>query len=92
MEPEQRKSIDTQCALIVRQIDIKALWPYLFTNGIYNYDDCNVPKWTENLTNPNTIKEIIFNNTNKRTPCFLQIIKELMTIKSRISGKYPHIV
>ena len=59
MEPEHRQCIDIHCALIVRQIDIKALWPYLFINGIYNYDDYNVPKWMKNLTNPKTIKEII---------------------------------
>ena len=59
MEPKHRQSIDTHCALIVRQIDIKALWPYLFINGIYNYDNFNVSKWTKDLTNLKTIKEII---------------------------------
>ena len=59
MEPKHCQSIDTHCALIVRQIDIKALWSYLFINGIYNYDDCNVSKWTKDLTNPKTMKEII---------------------------------
>ena len=28
-------------------------WP------IYNYDDCNVPKWIKDLTNPKKIREII---------------------------------
>ena len=59
MEQKHRKRIDLLCELIVRQVDIKALWPYLFMNGIFNYDDCNVPNWSQNITNPETIKDII---------------------------------
>ena len=43
MEPEHCQSIDLLCDLIVLRVDIKALWPYLFINGIFNYDDCSVP-------------------------------------------------
>ena len=35
MEQKHRKRIDVLCDLIVRQVDIKALWPYLFINGIF---------------------------------------------------------
>ena len=41
---KHRQRIDLLCDLIVRQVDMKALWPYLFINGILNYDDYNVPK------------------------------------------------
>ena len=51
MEPKHRQRIDLLCDLIVRQVDIKALWPYLFKNGIFNYDDCNVPNLSQNITN-----------------------------------------
>ena len=46
------------CDLIV-QVDIKALWPYLFINGIFNYDDCNVLNWSQDIINPEIIKDII---------------------------------
>ena len=59
MGQKHRKRIDFLCDLIVRQVDIKALWPYLFINGIFNYDDCNVPNWSQNITNPKTINDII---------------------------------
>ena len=59
MEQKHRKRIDLLCDLIVRQVDIKVLWPYLFINGIFNYDDCNVTNWSQNITNPETIKDII---------------------------------
>ena len=59
MEQKHRKRIDLLCDLIFRQVDIKALWPYLFINRIFNYDDCNVPNWSQNITNPETIKDII---------------------------------
>ena len=59
MEPKHRQRIDLYCHLIVRPVHIKALWPYLFINGIFNHDDCNVPNWSQNITNPETIKDII---------------------------------
>ena len=59
MEQKYRKRIDLLCDLIVRQVDIKTLWPYLFINGIFNYVDCNVPNWFQNITNPETINDII---------------------------------
>ena len=77
MEQKHRKRIDLLCDLIVRQVDIKALWPYLFMNGIFNYDDCNVPNWSQNITNPETIKDIIFNHTNKRALCILGFTMKL---------------
>ena len=41
-----------------RQVDIKALLTYLFINKIFNYD-CNVPNWSQDITNPEIIKDII---------------------------------
>ena len=52
MESKHRQWIDLLCDLSVLQVDIKALWPYLFINGIFNYDDCNVPNCSQNITNP----------------------------------------
>ena len=51
MEPKHRQRIDLLCDLIVRQVDIKALLPYLFINRIFNYDDYNVPNWSKDTTN-----------------------------------------
>ena len=59
MEPRHRQRIDLICDVIVRQIDMKALWPYLFKNGIFNYDDCNVTHCSQDITNPEIIKNII---------------------------------
>ena len=44
--------IDLLYDLVVRQVDIKALWPYLFINGIFNFDDYNLPDWSKDITNP----------------------------------------
>ena len=76
MEPKHHQSIDIHCALIVRQIDIKVLWPYLFINGIYNYEDCNVPKWIKDLTNPKTIKKN-FNNKKRGPYTFYELLRSL---------------
>ena len=77
MEPKHRQSIDIHSALIVRQIDIKALWPYLFINGIYNYDDCTVPKWIKDLTNPKTTKEIILTIKTRGPYAFYELLRSL---------------
>ena len=66
MEQKLHKRIDLLCDLIVRQVDIKALWPYLFMNGIFNYDDCNIPNSSRNITNPETIKDMILTIQTKR--------------------------
>ena len=84
MEPKHRQSIDTHCALIVRQIDIIALWPYLFINGIYNYDDCNALKWIKDLTNPKTIKEIILTIKTRGPYAFNELLKSLQQSNQEI--------
>ena len=38
-------------------IDMVALSPYLFQTGIFNQNDCNIPTWSRNLNNPDTIKD-----------------------------------
>ena len=52
METRHRQRIDLLCDLIVRQVDIKALWPYQFMKGIFNFNDYNVPNWSQDTTNP----------------------------------------
>ena len=56
MEQKHRQRIDLLCDLIVRQVDIKALWPYLFINGIFMYDDYNVPNWSKDTTNSEILR------------------------------------
>ena len=52
MEPKHHQRIDLLCDLIVRQVDMKALWPYLFMKGIFNFNDYNVPNWSQDTANP----------------------------------------
>ena len=52
METIHRQRIDLLCDLIVRQVDIKTLWPYLLMKGIFNFNDYNVPNWSQDTTNP----------------------------------------
>ena len=56
METIHRQLIDSLCDLIFRQVDIKSLLPYLFMNGIFNYDDCNISNWSQDITNPEIIR------------------------------------
>ena len=44
-----------------------SLWPYLIQTGIFNQDDCNIPTWSRNLNNPDTIKDI-FSTIKTRGP------------------------
>ena len=43
MEPKHRQRNDLFCDLIVRQVDIKALWPYLVMKETFYFDDYNQP-------------------------------------------------
>ena len=43
MKSKHHQRIDLICDLIIRQVDKKALWPYLFVNGIFDYDNRIVP-------------------------------------------------
>ena len=36
-----------------------AACPYLFINRVFDYDDCNVPNWSQNITDPEIIEDII---------------------------------
>ena len=40
---------------------------YLIQTGIFNQDDCNIPTWSRNLNNPDTIKDI-FSTIKTRGP------------------------
>ena len=59
MEPEHRQRIDLLCDLIVCQVDIEALWPYLFINGIFNFDYYNVTNWSQDTTNPEIMRHFL---------------------------------
>ena len=60
MEPKHRQRIDLLCDLIVRQVDVKVLWSYLFINGIFNYNDYNVPNWSQDTTSPEIMRHYFF--------------------------------
>ena len=77
MEPKHRQRIDLYCDLIVRQVDMKALWPYLFLNGIFNYDDCNVPNWSQDITNQEIIKDIILTIKTRGPDAYYDLLRSL---------------
>ena len=52
IKPKHLQRIDLIRDLTVREVNIKALWTYLFITGIFNYDDCNVLNWSQNITIP----------------------------------------
>ena len=62
MEPKHRQRIDPLCDLMVRQVYMKALWPYLFINGIFNFDGYNVPNWSQDTANPEIMRHYFFIN------------------------------
>ena len=53
-----RKRIDDLIEIVPYFIDMVALWPYLIQTGIFKQDDYNIPIWSRNLNNPDTIKDI----------------------------------
>ena len=59
MDPIHRKRIDKYCDLLVNNIDIVTIWPFLIRNKIFNRDDHNIPLWLYDITNPSTIEDII---------------------------------
>ena len=67
MEYTHRKNIDALIDAFVNLVDMTALWPYLIQNGIYNHDDCNIPEWSKDFTNPIIIREI-FTTIKTRGP------------------------
>ena len=76
MEQKHRKRIVLLCDLIVRQADIKALWPYLIISGIFNYD-CNVPNWSQNITNPETFKDIVLSIKTRGPYAYYDLLRSL---------------
>ena len=77
MEQKHRKGFDLLCNLIVRQVDIKALWPYLFINGIFNNEDCNIPNRSQNITNPEAIKDIILTIKTRGPYAYYDLLRSL---------------
>ena len=77
MEQKHRQCIDRLCNLIVKYVNMKTLLPYLFINGIYNYDDCNMPTWTQNLKTPEIIKDIILTIKTRGPEAFYKLIESL---------------
>ena len=77
MEPEHCQRIDLLCDLFVGQVDIKALWPYLFINGIFNYNDCNLPNGSQGTTNPEIIKHIILTIKTRGPYAYYDLLRSL---------------
>ena len=67
MEQIRRKHIDNLIEIVPCFIDMVALWTYLIQTGIFKQDDCNIPTWSRNLNNPDTIKDI-FSTIKTRGP------------------------
>ena len=67
MEQIHRKRIDDLIEIVPCFIDMVALWPYLIQTEIFKQDDRNIPTWSRNLNNPDTIKNI-FSTIKTRGP------------------------
>ena len=67
MEQIHRKRIDDLIEIVPCFINMVAPWPYLIQTGILNQGDCNIPTWSRNLNNPDTIKNI-FSTVKTRGP------------------------
>ena len=77
MEPRHRQRTDLLCDLMVRQVGMKALWTYLFINEIFNYDDCNVPNWSQDIRNPEIIKDIILTIKTREPYAYYDLLRSL---------------
>ena len=58
MDQIHRKRIDDLIEIVPYFIDMVTLWPYLIQTGIFEQDDCNIPRWSRILNNPDTMKNI----------------------------------
>lgn len=58
MNDEHRERIDLCCEQLITRIDLIKLWPKLLQHGIFNWDDVNIPVWTESLTNIDTVRDV----------------------------------
>ena len=67
MDQIHRKRMDDLIEIVPCFIDMVALWPYLIQTGIFEQDDCNIPTWSRNLNNLDTIKDI-FSTIKTRGP------------------------
>ncbi|XP_051163975.1 caspase-6 [Leptopilina boulardi] len=59
MNENDRKRIDLSYEKIAGEVDMNILWAKLLENRIFNFDDCNIAAWKENLNNYDTKKQII---------------------------------
>ena len=87
MEQKHVNRINLLCDLIVPQVHIKALWPYLFINGIFNYDDCNVPNWSQNIPNPEAIRDIISTIKTKGPYAYYDLLRSLRQSDQEFSAE-----
>ncbi|XP_043481325.1 caspase Dronc [Leptopilina heterotoma] len=59
MNQKDRQRIDLSCEKIAREVDMNILLFKLLENRIFNFDDCNISAWKENLNNNETKKHIV---------------------------------
>ena len=64
-----------------------ALWSYLIQTGIFNQDDCNIPTWSRNLNNLDTIKDI-FSTIKRREPNAYKNLILFTAIKSHCHSRH----
>ena len=69
--------IDALIDAFVNLFDMIALWPYLIQNGIYNHEDCNIPEWSKDFTNPITIRDIFTTNKTRGPKAYNNLILSL---------------
>lgn len=77
MNEENRRTIEKYCDLIANHVDMIKLWPHLFNKRIFNLDDCNVPRWKDNLNTLETKKDIILTIKTRGPYAFRNFINSL---------------
>lgn len=58
MNQKDRETLDLCCDQIVPKINIIKLWPWLLYNQIFNKNDVNISRWTQNFPNEAITRDI----------------------------------
>lgn len=58
MNQKHRNTLDSCYNDVVHRIKLANLWPQLLENKVFNRDDVNVPRWTKNLSNEETVRDV----------------------------------
>lgn len=77
MEQSDRARIDFCCDSVTSRIDMTKLWPKLLEHRVYNRDDCNVPRWTKNLTAPSIVRDIYLTIKTRGPKAFKNLLLSL---------------